>query len=131
MTKKKYKPVALKTHPVLSTLPSKFRIERNIVRDPLADIPTIPLILPPFAPRSRYTKEQRNKSDSLHPPGFLWPAERDLLHHFISLQNEGFTWDDSEHGEEGMTLEWGETPKVVASSKESIWDTRLSMDMAT
>ena len=34
-------------------------------------------------------------------------------------------------GEEGTTLKWGETPKVVASSKESIWDTRLSMDMAT
>ena len=33
--------------------------------------------------------------------------------------------------EEGMTLKWGETPKVVASSKESMWETRLSMDMAT
>ena len=57
VTKKKYKPVALKTHPVLGTLPSKFRIERNIIRNPLTDIPTIPLILPPFAPRGRYTKE--------------------------------------------------------------------------
>ena len=57
VTKKKYKPVALKTHPVLGTLPSKFHIERNIIRDPLADIPTIPLILPPSAPCGCYTKE--------------------------------------------------------------------------
>ena len=112
-------------------LPSKFCIERNIIGDPLTDIPTIPPILPPFTPRGCYTKERQNKTDNLHPPGFLWPVERDLLHHFMSLQNEGFTWDDSEHGEEGMALKWGETPKVVASSKESIWDTRLSMDMAT
>ena len=36
--------------------------------------------------------------DDLHPQGFLWPAERDLMHHFISLQNKGFGWDDSECG---------------------------------
>ena len=57
VTKKKYKPVALKTHPVLSTLPSKFHIERNIIRDLLANIPTIPPILLPFAPHGCYTEE--------------------------------------------------------------------------
>ena len=36
--------------------------------------------------------------DNLHPQGFLWPAEWDLMHHFVSLQNKGFTWDDSERG---------------------------------
>ena len=57
VTKKKYKLVALKTHPVLGTLPSKFHIEQNIIRDPLTDIPTIPPILPLFAPHGHYTKE--------------------------------------------------------------------------
>ena len=38
------------------------------------------------------------ETNGLHPPGFLWPIEHDLLHHFMSLQNEVFTWDDSEHG---------------------------------
>ena len=34
--------------------------------------------------------------------------------------------------EKGTTLNWWETLKmVVASSKESIWETCLSMDMAT
>ena len=36
--------------------------------------------------------------DDLHSTDFLWPTERELLHHFVSLQNEGFAWDDSEHG---------------------------------
>ena len=57
VAKKKYKPVALKTCPVLSTLPSKFCIECNIIRDLLTDIPILPLILPPFAPHSCYTNE--------------------------------------------------------------------------
>ena len=57
LTKKKYKLVALKIHPVLGTLPSKFRIKRNIIKDPLTDIPTITLILLLFAPHSHYTKE--------------------------------------------------------------------------
>ena len=36
--------------------------------------------------------------DDLHSTNFLWPAERELLHHFVSLQNEGFAWDNSERG---------------------------------
>ena len=36
--------------------------------------------------------------DDLHSTNFLWPAERELLQHFVSLQNEGFTWDNSEWG---------------------------------
>ena len=35
--------------------------------------------------------------DNLHSTDFLWPTKRELLHHFVSLQNEGFAWDDSEH----------------------------------
>ena len=35
--------------------------------------------------------------DNLHPLGFLWPIKRDLLHHFMSLQNKGFAWDNSKH----------------------------------
>ena len=36
--------------------------------------------------------------DDLHSTDFLWPTEHKLLHHFVSLQNEGFAWDDSKHG---------------------------------
>ena len=88
----------LKTHSVLSILPSKFHIECNIIRDLLTDISILPPILPPFAPHSCYTNKRHNKMDDLRPPDFLCPIECDLLHHVMALQNEGFTWDDSKHG---------------------------------
>ena len=59
-TKKKYKPVALKTKPVLAELPSRFRINRKILGDPLADLPTILTNPPPFIPTGRYTAERRD-----------------------------------------------------------------------
>ncbi len=37
----KYKPVALRTKPVLATLPDKFRIIHNIKGDPLKDLPEL------------------------------------------------------------------------------------------
>ena len=96
--KKKYKPVAQKVRPILDTLPSHFHIERNIISDPLTDLLTLSPHPPPFTPCGCYTEEQHAKMDDLHSTDFLWPAEHELLHHFVSLQNEGFTWDDSEHG---------------------------------
>ena len=54
-TGKKYKPVAQKICAVLADLPEKFCIIRNIVGDPLADMPTLPKIPPPFEPSEQYT----------------------------------------------------------------------------
>ena len=96
--KKKYKPVAQKVQPILDTLPSCFHIKHNITGDPLTDLPTLSLHPPSFTPCSCYTKERCTKMDDLHSTNFLWPTKCKLLHHFISLQNEGFTWDDLEHG---------------------------------
>ena len=96
VAKKKYKPVAQKVQLILDTLPSRFHIERNIIGDPLADLPTLSPHPPPFTPNGCYTEERCAKMDDLHSTDFLWPAERELLHHFVSLQNEGFAWDDSE-----------------------------------
>lgn len=89
--KRKYKPV-------LTSLPNKFRIIRNITGNPLADMPTLNPNPPPFAPSGRYTAERRDIFNNYHPPGFLWPAERDLLHHFMVLQQDGFAWNDTERG---------------------------------
>jgi hypothetical protein len=50
VTKKKYKPVALKVKPVIAKLPDKFRIVQNILGDPLADIPVLDPHPPPFKP---------------------------------------------------------------------------------
>jgi hypothetical protein len=95
---KKYKPVAQKVCPVLADLPEKFHINRNIVGDPLADMPALLPTLPPFQPSGRYTAENKERIDNVHPGEFLWPGERDLMHHFTSLQNEGFAWNDTQQG---------------------------------
>jgi len=38
---KEYKPVALKVKPVLGTLPERFRITREIIEDPLKNMPRL------------------------------------------------------------------------------------------
>jgi hypothetical protein len=96
-TKKKYKPVALKVKPVIGELPAKFRIIRNIIGEPLEDLLTLNPNPPPFTPTGRYTQERKDLFDTAH-PGFLLPAERDLLHHFMMLHDKAFAWDNSERG---------------------------------
>jgi hypothetical protein len=98
MKKKKYKPIAKKVKPVAAVVPERFRIARQIKGDPLASMPPLTPNPPPFVPTSRYTKERKDLLDKAHPPGFLWPAERQLIHHFMCQQNEGFAWNDLERG---------------------------------
>jgi hypothetical protein len=37
--------------------------------------------------------------NNVHPGDFLWPGECDLMHHFMCIQNRGFTWNDSQRGQ--------------------------------
>ncbi|THH15795.1 hypothetical protein EW146_g4730 [Bondarzewia mesenterica] len=92
----KYKPVAQKVRPILAELPDKFRIIHNISGNLLVDMPYLSPTPPPFHPFGRYTSEYRDIINNFHPGDFLWPAERDLMHHFMCVQNEGFTWNDTE-----------------------------------
>jgi hypothetical protein len=96
-TGKKYKPVALKTRPVLGELAAKFRIIRDIKGDPLEHLPVLNPNPPKFSPYGRYTQERKDIFDKAN-AGFLWPAERDLLHHFMVLHQDAFAWNDSERG---------------------------------
>ena len=96
-TKKKYKPVALKVKPHIGTLADKFRIIRNIIGDPLKDLPTLPVIPPAFSPTGRYTEERKEIFDKIN-AGFLLPSERDPLHYFMMVHNDGFAWETSERG---------------------------------
>jgi len=97
-TKKKYKPVAKKVRPMLADLPERYRIIQNIVGDPLATMPTLSTHPPPFKPTGRYTEDRKLIIDKAHLGDFLWPAERDLMHHFMCLHQDGFAWHDSERG---------------------------------
>ena len=94
----KYKPVALKTKPVIQELPAEFRIKREIIGDPLEKMPELLCKPPDFSPVGRYTLEQKEKMDKVHKEGFLWPEERKLLHYFMMEQEGGFAWDDTERG---------------------------------
>ena len=97
VTKKRYKPVAQKVRPVVTQLPGKYRIVREIQGNPLEDMPVIEKVPPSFKPTGRYTEERKEALEKAH-PGFLWEGEMGLLHHFMMLQNEGFAWTDEERG---------------------------------
>src|SRR5271169_1013421 len=94
----KYKPVALKVKPVVQELPAEFRIKREIVGDPLAEMPKLSTNPPDFVPTGRYTEERKDQFDQVHKGDFLLTEERKLMHHFMMEQSEGFAWDDSERG---------------------------------
>jgi hypothetical protein len=97
--KKKYKPVAKKIRSVVGPVPEKFRVVRNIIGDPLAEMPPLDPNPPSeFVPTERYTLECKDITDKGHPEGFLWPRERDLLHDFMRKQDRGFAWNDSQRG---------------------------------
>ena len=97
-TKKKYKPVAKKIRPTYTDLPEKFRIVRNIAGNPLATLPVLPTNPTSFVTTGRYTEERKAIIDKAHPDDFLWPAERDLMHQFMCIHQDGFAWNDSERG---------------------------------
>jgi hypothetical protein len=97
--KKKYKPVHLKVRPVKADLPQHYRIVHNITGDPLAEMPNIDFAnIPDYISTGRYTEERHDHTDKLHSGDFLWPEERRLLHHFMSLHNNAFAWDNSKQG---------------------------------
>ena len=92
----KYKPVALKVKPVVQELPAEFRIKREIVGDPLAEMPELSPNPPDFVPTGRYTQERKDHFDKIYKGDFSLVEEQKLMHHFMMLQSYGFAWDDSE-----------------------------------
>ena len=98
LTGKKYKPVALKVKPLYQELPEKFQVERNIMGDPLKDMPILDPHPPNFEPTGCYTAECKEAMDKVHGSEFLWPKEKKAVHYLIMQQNEAFAWDDTEKG---------------------------------
>lgn len=95
VTKKKYKPVAKKVKSVIAPLPSQFRIERNIIGDPITDIPSLSPTPPTFTPTGRCMQVHMEAFVQRH-GDFLNPEELKLAHQLMCLQNEGFAWSDTE-----------------------------------
>jgi hypothetical protein len=99
MLGKKYKPVVEKITPILGELPAKFRIERKIIGDPLANMPVLETHPPDFATNGRYTEERMKVVDESHNTGFLEPEEVKLAHHFVGVHNADFAWEEDERGQ--------------------------------
>lgn len=95
---RKYKPVASRVKPAKATLPSEFRIVRDIKGDPLQGLPVLPNHPEDYKPTGRYTQDRKDLIDKVHPEGFLWPEERRLMHHFMMIQEAGFAWTEDEKG---------------------------------
>jgi hypothetical protein len=94
----KYKPVAKKIKPIAATLPEEFRTTRQIIGDPLADMPSLSPNPPEFTPTGRYDAAARAIVDANHLGDFLLPEERKLMHHFMMTFENGFAWDKSQKG---------------------------------
>jgi hypothetical protein len=94
----KYKPVDKKVRPVKTDLPDEFRIEREIIGDPLQGMPVLDPNPPEFVPGERYTQERKEVIDENHPGDFLWSEERKLMHDFMLKHEGGFAWQTSEAG---------------------------------
>jgi hypothetical protein len=89
-TKEKYQPVAQKVHPTIGDLPDKFRIEREIIRNPFDDLPVLYPDTPPFVTSDLYTLARRPQPSTNYPGSFWWPAEKDLMHRFLLAYALGF-----------------------------------------
>ncbi|KAG6879173.1 hypothetical protein C0992_004638 [Termitomyces sp. T32_za158] len=96
--KKKYKPVALKTKPVASSVSKDFRIEQKIIGNPLADMPPLTPNPPPFVLTGRFTNKRRKQFLANHNKGFLTAAKLNVLTNLMAKQNKAFAWEDSECG---------------------------------
>ena len=70
---------------------------RNIIGDLLAKLPILDLNLPAYKPCGRYTQDRMelfNKNNK----GFLLDEEHKLLHYFMMVHQDAFTWNDTERG---------------------------------
>ena len=94
----KKKRVIEKVKPQYRELPGIFRIERNIIGDPMDDLPELSKNPGNFEPTGRYTVERKTIIDKQHDPNFLWPEEKKLRDKLMMKQNQAFAWCDEEKG---------------------------------
>jgi hypothetical protein len=82
----------------MGELPKKFRIEREIIGNPFDDSLVLYPDSPPFITTDFYTLVQRHQPNTNYPCSFRWPAEKDLIHHFMLSHASGFAWHEEKRG---------------------------------
>lgn len=113
----KYKTKDQKVEPVDAPLPNEFRTHIKVpgyscdpYNTPLTAQP------PPFTPTKRLTTE--TVSSMVGPPGWLLPAERDLLLHAAALHEKAIAFDESQLGK--RNLDYG-PPSRIATIPHTPW----------
>ncbi|KAG5332043.1 hypothetical protein C0989_005574 [Termitomyces sp. Mn162] len=86
----------MKTKPVASQVSKDFRIECQIIGNPLATIPQLNPNPPPFVPMKQFTSEQQAKLVKDHDTGFLTTGKINVLVDMVAKQEKAFAWEDSE-----------------------------------
>jgi hypothetical protein len=97
-TKEKYQLVAQKVRSIIKDLPNKFRIEREIISNPLDDLPVLYPDSPSSVTTDLYTLARRPQPGTNYPGSFRWPAEKDLMHRVMLAYALGFAWSKGKLG---------------------------------
>ena len=95
---RKYKPVAVKVRPVKTDLPDEFRVQRNIMGDPLVDMPKLNPHPRNFVPTGRFTAERKEIFDKNHDNDFLWEDKLKLFQNIMMDHESAFAWCPEEGG---------------------------------
>ena len=86
----------MKTKPVASQVSKDFRIERHILGDPLAMIPSLNPKPPPFILTSCFNNKCKATFVKEHNTGFLTQAKLNILVDLVAKQDTAFAEEDLE-----------------------------------
>ena len=93
----KYKKVSQKVRPVAALIPEEQKPKRHFPEDPLRNLPPLPYHAPQFTPTPKFT-EERMKKLAIDQHEELWPEERKLLQHVLSINERSIAFNEDERG---------------------------------
>jgi hypothetical protein len=98
-TKRKYKPVNHKVHPVPTYMPDPAGQEfKPIIIPELPPLPLYPPVYADFEPTERLSQSRLDKIISTIPQNFLSPQEIDLLTYVLHSRDKALAFKDCERG---------------------------------
>ena len=79
-------------------MPEEFIVKRDIIGDPLENMPELDPNPPEFTPGEHYTVEWAEIVEKNHNENFLLPDKMWVVHNFMKKQEMGFAWELNEMG---------------------------------
>lgn len=93
----KYKKVADRVRPVPAVMPEDVKVKRSFPKDPLANLPPLPIQPPKFIPTLKITRERMDKL-GIDQNSELWEEEKCLLKHVLALNERSIAFEENERG---------------------------------